>query len=223
MDGGSAPGKGFAVEHARVRTMLRPLPMKPSLKIRYLRLVRSAFRALRHRRLRHRPWWRSLTRPLFHRSLWMPCPTTVSTGMSIGLFFAMMPIPFQMVLSALLSLRFRANIPFAMAACWVSNPLTQAPIVLAQFRFGQWLRESLSVPMPGFLTRVDYTIPGVGQLNAASFTLGFIVSGIVLALIAYPIVQLIYAMLPAPLRARGKCRVAVERKPAPPSDNGFVP
>ena len=197
--------------------------MNPSLKIRYLRLVRSAFRALRHRRLRHRPWWRTMTQPLFHRSLWIPCRATVSTGVSIGLFFAMMPIPFQMVASALLALRFRANVPFAMAACWVTNPFTQVPIILAQFRIGQWLRESsLAVPMPGFLARVDYTIPGVGALNAASFTLGFITSGIVLSIIAYPVVQLVYAMLPASIKAP-KARLASHDKTPPPKDTGFVP
>jgi len=189
--------------------------MNPALKIRYLRLVRSAFRTLRHRRLRKNAWWRSLTRPLFHRSLWMPCRTTVSTGISIGLFFAMMPIPFQMVCAALLSMRFRANVPFAMAACWVSNPFTQVPLFLAQFRLGHWLRDTLSVPMPGFLARVDYTLPGVGQLNAASFTLGFISSGVLLAILAYPIVLLVFALLPARMGGRA------ERKP--PEDTGFVP
>ena len=193
--------------------------MKLQLKVRYLRLVRSAFRTLRHRRLRHRPWWRSLTRPLFHRSLWRPCPSTVSTAFSVGLFFAMMPIPFQSLAAALVCLRFRANIPFAMLACWVTNPLTQAPVILGQFRLGQWMRDALSVPMPPFLTKVDYTIPGVGSLNAASFTLGFITSGIVLALLAYPIVQLVYKMLPA--HARGHRAHPVPA--APPPDTGFVP
>ena len=196
--------------------------MKPSLKIRYLRLVRSTFRALRNRRLRRKRWWRTLTQPLFHRSLWIPGRASVSTGVSIGLFFAMMPIPFQMVASALLSMRFRANVPFAMAACWVTNPFTQLPIILAQFRIGEWLRHELSVPMPGFLARVDYTIPGIGALNAASFTLGFITSGIVLSIIAYPVVQLVYAMLPASLKGP-KPPLAKDRKNPRPRDPGFVP
>ena len=195
--------------------------MTPSLKIRYLRLVRSAFRTLRNRRMRQRKWWRALTQPLFHRSLWMPCRQTVSTGISIGLFFAMMPIPFQMVASALLSMRFRANVPFAMAACWVTNPFTQVPIILGQFRIGEWMRHELSVPMPGFLTRVDYAIPGVGALNAASFTLGFITCAIVLSILAYPVVQLVYAMLPATIKAP-KNKIVVEDD-GPPSENGFVP
>jgi len=196
--------------------------MKPSLKVRYLRLVRSAFRTLRHRHLWHRPWWRTMAKPLFHRSLWMPCPTTVSTGFSIGLFFAMLPIPFQMVASALVAMRFRANIPFAMAACWVTNPFTQVPIILSQFQLGHWMRESLSVPMPGFLVRVDYTIPTVGSLNAASFTLGFITSAVLLSIIAYPIVQLVYSILPKQLKHPKCCRDLNSEDP-PSSGSGFVP
>lgn len=152
----------------------------------------------------------------------MPCPNTVSTGVSIGAFCAMMPIPFQMVPAALLSMRFRANIPFSMAACWVTNPFTYVPIILAQFALGQWMRDALSVPMPGFLVRVDYDVPGVGPLNAASFTLGFITSAILLAIIAYPVVQIIYSVLPKSLRVSKRCRGAAAEA-RPPSDTGFVP
>jgi len=198
------------------------VPPKLTPKIRYLRLVRSAFRTLRHRRLRNHSWWRTLTKPLFHRSLWMPCRASVSTGISIGLFFAMMPVPFQMIGSALVSMRFRANVPFAMAACWVTNPFTQVPIILMQFRIGHWMRDTLSVPMPGFLTRVDYTIPGVGVLNAASFTLGFITSAILLSMIAYPLVQLVFSILPSSMKGP-KVRLIRRNKPKPPTDTGFVP
>ncbi len=197
--------------------------MNPSLKVRYLRLVRSAFRTLRHRHLWHRPWWRSMARPLFHRSLWMPCPTTVSTALSIGLFFAMLPIPFQMLAAALLAMRFRANIPFAMASCWITNPFTQVPIILAQFRLGHWMRDSLSVPMPNFLVRVDYTIPGVGALNAASFTLGFISSAILLAILAYPVTQLVYSLLPKQLKAAKRNREKKTEQPPTQDGGGFVP
>ncbi len=135
----------------------------------------------------------------------------------------MLPIPFQMLAAALVAMRFRANIPFAMAACWVTNPFSQVPIILAQFRLGHWLRDSLSVPMPGFLVRVDYTIPGVGPLNAASFTLGFLVSAIVLSILAYPITQLVYSLLPKQLRAAKHARKQ-KNAPAPDSSgSGFVP
>ena len=67
------------------------------MKRRYLWLVRRAYRALRHPRLRHRGWWQALTHALFERHLWMPCRDTVATGLTIGMFFALIPVPMQMI------------------------------------------------------------------------------------------------------------------------------
>jgi hypothetical protein len=151
---------------------------------------------LRHKRLRDRPWWRALTKPLFDRHLWVPCRDTVASGLSIGLFFSMMLMPFQMIAAAIIAMRFRVNVPFAVAACWVSNVFTHVPIWLAQEWLGDWMRNSLGFPMPGFISKVHFTVPEAGEINAASFLLGMMVSGILLAMIAYPIVHVFSAVMP---------------------------
>jgi uncharacterized protein (DUF2062 family) len=172
------------------------------MKKHYLRLVRRAFRALRHPLLRHRGWWRKLSSPLFHRSLWKPCRDSVASGLSAGLFFSMMPMPFQMIPAALITMFFRGNVAIAMGACWLSNPLTQVPIWWFQFRLGEWLRTLLSIPMPEFLVRVNVELPGAGSLNVADFVLGFLTCGVVLALIAFPLTHLFSAVLPHYLPVR---------------------
>jgi hypothetical protein len=141
---------------------------------------------------------------LFDRSLWMPCRDTVASGLAIGLFFSVMLVPFQTLPAAIFAMRLRANVPFAMAATWFSNPFTTAPILFAQFQLGQWMRDTLRVPMPAFLTNVHFHAPGVGTLNAASFILGMITSGVLLALCAYPLVHLFSAIMPhlLPVRSR---------------------
>ncbi len=180
------------------------------MRIHYLRLVRRAFRALRHRRLRHRTWWKRITKPLFARHLWVPCRDSVAAGLAIGLFFSMMLMPMQMLPAALLSMRAKANVPFAVAACWLTNPLTTAPVMYGQFRLGGWMRESLGVPMPEFLTTVNFVVPKVGDLNAASYILGMLTTGVVLALCAYPLVHLFGVLLPQylPVRRRREKRPA---------------
>ncbi len=173
------------------------------MKKSYLRLVRRTFRTLRHRRLRHRPWWRTLTRPIFHRSLWKPCRDTVANGLAIGLFFSMMLIiPLQMIWAAVVAMRFRANVPFAMVACWISNALTSVPIALAQYRLGEWIRHNIALPIPHQIAEAELKIPGLGTLNASSFALGMVISGVVLALCAYPLVHLFSAILPHHLPVR---------------------
>jgi uncharacterized protein (DUF2062 family) len=171
---------------------------------RYLRLVRQTIKALRHPRLRHRRWWRRLSRPLFDRRLWIPCRDTVASGLAIGLFFSVMLMPFQTLPAAVLAMRFRANVPLAMATTWFSNPLTTPAILFGQVWLGQWMRDTLAVPMPDFLTAVHFQAPGLGMLNAASFILGMLTSGVLLALCAYPLVHLFSALMPhhLPVRTR---------------------
>ncbi len=167
------------------------------MKARYLKLVRQSFRMLRHKRMRDRPWWRKLTKPLMDRHLWIPCRDTVAAGLAIGMFFSMILIlPFQMIFAAVLAMRFRVNVPFAMAACWVSNLLTNVPIGMAQVWLGAWMRSALGFPMPGFLTKVYFKIPEIGEVNAASFLLGMFVSAVLVALAAFPIVHLFSAFMP---------------------------
>lgn len=175
------------------------------MKKSYLRLVRLSFRSLRHPRLRHRAWWQALTRPVSNRALWIPCRDTVAMGLAIGSFFSMMLMPFQGIAAAVLAIRFRANVPFAVAACFLSNPVTTPAILWGQFVLGDWLRKTVGVPMPHFLSQVEFHAP-VGQLNAASFLLGMITSGLLAALAAYPLVHGIAVVMPhhLPVRRRRK-------------------
>ena len=159
-------------------------------------MVRTSYRLLRHKRLRHRLWWRKLTLPLFDRQLWRPCRDTVASALAIGFFFAMMLMPFQMIAAAIVAMRFRANIPFAMLGCWISNVFTNVPIWLAQKWLGDWMRDDLGFPMPGFLAKVHFSVPEVGQVNAASFILGMFFSGILLVIVSYPLIYLLSAIMP---------------------------
>ncbi|WP_221285185.1 DUF2062 domain-containing protein [Haloferula luteola] len=177
--------------------------MEPRVwKIRYLRLVRRVYRIVGHRRLRHREWWKPIRTALLDRRLWHPCRDTVANGLSIGLFFAMMPIPGQSLAAATIAARSRANIPFAVGATFVTNPLTSPIVRPLQHQFGGWLREHLHVPMPQ-LGEVDLQFRStVVALNVSDFILGFLVSGILVSLLAYPMVHLFSALMPQHLPIR---------------------
>ncbi len=165
------------------------------MKEKYLSLVRKSYRMLKHRRLRGRPWWRALTKPLFDRALWIPCRDTVAAGLAIGFFFSMiLVLPLQMLFAAVVSMRFRVNVPFAMLACWISNVFTNVPIGLIQVEMGNWMRNNLGIRVPGF-EGVEISFMDV-DFNAASFILGMIVSGVLLALAAFPIVHVFSAIMP---------------------------
>lgn len=64
------------------------------------------------------------------------------------------------------------------------------------------MRDTLGFPMPGFLAKVYFKIPEVGEVNAASFLLGMFVSAVILALLSYPLVHLFSAIMPHYLPVR---------------------
>src|SRR6478609_9265275 len=149
-----APGGGWSRPDAQA-----------TMKVHYLRMVRRAFRALRHKKLRHRPWWQKISKPLFHRSLWVPCRDTVAAGLAIGLFFSMVPAIPQSIFAAILAMRVKANVPSAMAACFISNPFTNVPFWIAQITLGRWLIQFFSLPVPHFLEKAHLPLPQVGMVS----------------------------------------------------------
>lgn len=178
------------------------------MKRNYIRMVRKAYRYLRHPRIRSRPWLVSLTKPIFDRDLWNPCRYTVAGALSIGLFCAMLPIPFQMLLAALASVRARVNIPVSMAACWISNPFTYPPLILFQIKFGSWIHDHANVPLP-FDKETRIPFPGLDIVGSpADFTVGFLATGIILSLLAYPIVYGVCFFLPN----KGRRVISVRRR-----------
>jgi len=170
-------------------------------KKRYLRLVRRAYRFLRSPKLKRFPWIRKILQPIFDRELWHPCRDTVATGLAIGLFVSMLPIIGQMLLAAIAAVRFRANVPIAIGACWITNPITQFPIWFFQESFGDFLRQKLHIPIHPILEKIQIPVPELAgmeatTLNAGSFILGFLTLAFLLFLLAYPFIYLLSAMLP---------------------------
>jgi uncharacterized protein (DUF2062 family) len=166
------------------------------MKAKYLWLVRKSFRALRHRRMRHRPWWKRLTNPLFDRHLWKPCRDSVASGAAIGSFFAVMPMPAQSLAAALVTMRCKGNVPFAVGFCFLSNPFTNVPIWSAQLWLGNFIQSHVPVPMPSILSKMEATLPGLGSVNAGGFIVGSVASGCILAAAVFWLMRLIALMLP---------------------------
>ncbi len=91
-------------------------------------------------RIRHSILHKVLGRSIFSRDLWHMSRRSVSGGLSLGLFVAFTPtIPFPMILTTVGDLCFRVNLPVALAACWITNPLIAVPIYLMAWRLGRWV------------------------------------------------------------------------------------
>jgi hypothetical protein len=73
---------------------------------------------------------------IFLPDFWKPERKLVAAGIGLGLFWAMMPIPFQMVPAGLSAFFARVNIPAAITSVWVTNPVTWPLILYWQYRLG---------------------------------------------------------------------------------------
>jgi len=83
---------------------------------------------------------RFLGERIFEHSLWHINKRSISGGLSLGVFIALTPtIPLQMLLAACAAIYFRVNVPIAMAACWLTNPITMIPIYVAAWQLGKRL------------------------------------------------------------------------------------
>ena len=64
---------------------------------------------------------------------------SVSGAFYVGLFFAWVPVPFQMPLAAIASIITRVNLPISVVLVWISNPITMPPLFYFAYRVGAWV------------------------------------------------------------------------------------
>ena len=120
---------------------------------------------------------------LHNPNLWHLNRRSVSKAFAVGLFFAFIPVPFQMVLSAGIAIIVHANLPLSIALVWITNPLTMPAIFYFCYLVGTWI---LGAP-PGefsFEANWQWVVDSVSTIGPA-FILGCGVLATVFAIIGY--------------------------------------
>lgn len=119
---------------------------------------------------------------------------SVSRGAAVGLFVAIIPIiPFQTLLTILLAILLRANLPTSIAFCWANNPLTFFPIIYASYFLGNLVlgtkEYSLTFTnMSQLWTNFSYFMVHFGK----AFCIGMPILALSTGLLGYLIVKLIW-------------------------------
>jgi len=142
---------------------------------------------------------RVLGEGLFHHELWVPTRHGTAVGLAVGTFIALTPTPgVQFLFAAVAAYMLRVNLPIALAACLITNPLSAPFIYAFEYKVGVWM---VGVPPR---EEVEY----YGRFLTAVFRhgkplwIGSLVVSTVAGLVGYLLVVLLWR--------------APEKKPPPP-------
>jgi uncharacterized protein (DUF2062 family) len=116
-------------------------------------------------------------------NLWHLNRRSARGAFAVGLFFAWMPIPFQMVVSAAVAIPMRVNLPLSVALVWLTNPITMPVLFYIAYLVGCVV---LRTPLEPFAFEASWawlvhSIHTIGK----PFLAGCLLMGICSAIIGY--------------------------------------
>ncbi len=120
---------------------------------------------------------------LHNANLWHLNRHSVAKAFAVGLFFAFIPVPFQMVLAAGAAIIFHANLPLSIALVWLTNPLTMPAIFYFCYVVGTWI---LGVPEQDFSFQASWqwVVDSLSTIGP-SFLLGCGVLAVIFSILGY--------------------------------------
>lgn len=76
---------------------------------------------------------------LHEPNLWHINRRSMAGAFAVGLFFAWVPMPSQMVMAAAAAIVFRTNLALSVALVWITNPVTIPPLFYFAYLVGTWV------------------------------------------------------------------------------------
>lgn len=145
-----------------------------------------------HDKVRDHHQLRWLGTLLHDPNLWHLNRRSVSGAFFVGIFCAFLPLPFQMVIAALVAMLFRVNLPLSAALVWITNPLTMAPIFYATYKLGTLL---LGTPLQPVAT--DFSLHWIVEEFALIWRpllLGSLLSGLLGGAVGYVAIRMLWRL-----------------------------
>jgi uncharacterized protein len=135
-------------------------------------------------------WIKKLGPRLQEPSLWHINRRSCAGGLAVGIFFAFVPVPFQMLLAAVAAIFFKVNILIAVPVVWISNPVTVPVMFYFCYLLGV---ELLNIEAGEFFFELSWQwlATGLGAIWQP-FLLGCLVAGVVCSILGYVFVRVIW-------------------------------
>ena len=120
-------------------------------------------------------------------NLWHMNRRSVSGAFAVGIFWAFIPMPFQMVAAAFIAIVTRVNLPISVALVWISNPITMPPMFYFTYRVGTWI---LGEPPqnPEFEISLEWMANSLADIWQPLY-LGSLLCGVIAAILGYSLMR----------------------------------
>ncbi len=126
---------------------------------------------------------------IYQANLWHLSRKSVCRGFFNGLFWAFIPMPFQMFASALLAIPLKANIPLSFALVWITNPITMPFVFYFNYKVGSLILGYHDTK--GFKLSLEWIWDKMEHIWLPLY-LGSVVSGLVAGIIGYTLITILW-------------------------------
>ena len=135
---------------------------------------------------------RVLNRFFHDPNIWHMNRRSVSGAFATGLFWAMIPIPLQMLTAAFTAIVLRINLPISLGLVWLTNPITMPPIFYINYHFGSWLLNTPDTEIQ-FELSMQWISDSMSQIWQPLYV-GSLAMGLLLAMSGYIIVRIAWRL-----------------------------
>ena len=127
---------------------------------------------------------------IYEPNLWHINRQSTSVAFAAGMFINFLPLPGQMVISCLVAIRLRCNLPVVVALSWLNNPFTVGPIFWFAYQVGALV---LGVSLQTEQFEVSWEWLTTGLLTIwQPFLLGCLICGFFFASLGYFAINLLW-------------------------------
>ncbi|GAA4652423.1 DUF2062 domain-containing protein [Kistimonas scapharcae] len=127
---------------------------------------------------------------MFDPNLWHLNRRTAAMAFFVGIFCAFLPIPFQMLLAAVLAFLLRCNLPLSVALVWITNPFTMPVIFYFTYKVGCYILQTPVSPL-GFEASLEWLKTELSRIWLPLY-LGSVITGLIAGALSYISIRLFW-------------------------------
>lgn len=128
---------------------------------------------------------------LHEPNLWHINRHAVSRAFLVGVFWCLIPMPFQMIPAALVAIWFNANLPLTMVVVWISNPVTMAPLAYGTYVVGTWVLGRPAASLSEFRLDWSWFVERLIEVGIPLY-IGSLLTAVILSCSTYLLVQYLW-------------------------------